>query len=149
MTSEPQQIQIVIEDQNPNQIARPPATSTPNTNESHVTLGLVVDDIQSDITIKNESNEAVDRDISQIAKNLDLNINDSDDENDLNIDVDSGNDKEDGEQQLSDEQVMNLPIQYLKRADLECRKKLLHCQRQACYLDNLVKKKGKKYVICF
>ena len=56
---------------------------------------------------------------------------------------------DDGNLRLSDTDVVSLPIKYLKPEDLEQCKKLLHCQRQSHYLENLVKKKGKEYVFSF
>ena len=81
--------------------------------------------------------------------NLNLQSNDSDE--DLVVDIvqndDSNND--DGNLRLSDTDVVSLPIKYLKPEDLEQCKKLLHHQCQSCYLENLVKKKGKEYVFLF
>ena len=92
---------------------------------------------------------SVDNDIRQITSNLNLQSNDSDE--DLVVDIvqndDSNND--DGNLRLSDTDVVSLPIEYLKPEDLEQHKKLLHRQRQSCYLENLVKKKGKEYVFSF
>ena len=81
-------------------------------------LNLVVEDVSNEITVKNENaNDSLDADISRLAAN----INQSDDKSDHDFDVDMDADTND---RLSDKDVLNLPIQYFKPQDLECRKKL-------------------------
>ena len=129
----------------------PPTTSSPKEQRS-VNVGLVIDEVQgiqnvqNEVTVKQDLDNSVDNDIRQITSNLNLQSNDSDE--DLVVDIvqndDSNND--DGNLRLSDTDVVSLPIKYLKPEDLERHKKLLHHQCQSCYLENLAKKKGKEYV---
>ena len=129
-----QQIQIIID----NSGVDTPATNTLKQQEN-VSLGLIVEDIQDQVTVKAEDQTSINREISNIAGNLQLDLNDSD-----NDDIDNSNDTDmDGNPKLTDQDVVSLPIEYLKLEDLERHKKLLHQQHQARYLSNLVKKKEK------
>ena len=139
-----QQIQIVITD--PEFQNGAVETSTPKSNETY-NVNLIVDYVQNEVTVKNE-NDTIDKDISRLANEIDLKLNDDDDDNygDLDQDQDLNSDphkKKVG--RLSDEDILKLPIQYLKPDDSECQKKLQHCKWQQCYLKNLLEKKGEKY----
>ena len=60
------------------------ASSTPKLNET-VKLNLLVDDVSNEVTLKNESDKSVeniDIDLSRMEKDINLNINASDDEED-------------------------------------------------------------------
>ena len=137
-----QQIQIVITDAESENGAV--GTSTPKSNKT-CNVNLIVDDVQNEVTVKNEK-DTIDKDISRLANEIDLKLNDDDDYGDLDQDQDLDSDphkKKVG--RLSDEDVLKLPIQYLKPDDLEHQKKLQHCKWQQHYLKNLVEKKGEKY----
>ena len=139
-----QQIQIVITDpESENGAVR---TSTPKSNETY-NVNLIVDDVQNEVTVKNEK-DTIDKDISRLANEIDLKLNDDDDDDYGDLDQDQDLDSDPHKKKvgrLSDEDVLKLPIQYLKPDDLERRKKLQHCKRQQRYLKNLVEKKGEKY----
>ena len=128
-----QQIQIVIA--NPDAPNGAVGRSTPKLGET-VNLNLIVDDVQNNITVKQE--ESLDKDISALASGINLKLNeDSPDDEDVgdflevggsvNTDAADEDRNQNKVRRLSDDDVLNLPIQYLKMEDLAHRKKLPHC----------------------
>ena len=127
-----QQIQIVIA--NPDAPNGAVGRSTPKSGET-VNLNLIVDDVQNNITVNQE--ESLDKDISALASGINLKLNeDSPDDDDVGDFLELGgsvNDAADEDRnqnkvrRLSDDNVLNLPIQYLKQEDLAHHKKLQHC----------------------
>ena len=152
-----QQIQVVIAD--PDASNGAVGRSTQKSTET-LNLNLIVDEIpnvQNEVTVKGEE-QAVERDISALARNINVKLNDDnvdadyDDGDILALDVIGMNDDDKDKskvRRLSDEEVLCLPLQYLKTEDLAHCKKLQHCQHQERYLKKLVQTKGEKYACSF
>ena len=152
-----QQIQVVIAD--PDASNGAVGRSTQKSMET-VNLNLIVDEIpnvQNEVTVKGEE-QSVERDISALARDINVKLNDNkgdddyDDGDILDLDVVGMNEDDEDKnkvRKLSDEEVLCLPLQYLKPEDLACHKKLQHCRCQERYLKKLVQTKGEKYACSF
>ena len=101
--------------------------------------------------------ESLDKDISALASGINLKLNeDSPNDEDVgdflelsgfvNTDAADEDRNQNKVRRLSDDDVLNLPIQHLKPEDLARRKKLQHCRQQERYLKKLVETKGEEYV---
>ena len=81
-----------------------------------------------------------------------MNLNDIDGEDDdeyngnNEIDIDPDNNQS---EKLSDQDVLNLPILYLKPEDLKCCKRLKHCKHQNHYLKKLIERWEQVYMFSF
>ena len=129
-----QQIQVVIAD--PDASNGAVGRSTPKSTET-VNLNLIVDEIpnvQNEVMVKGEE-QSVERDISALARDINVKLNDNkgiddyDDGDILDLDVVGMNDDDEDKNKvgkLSDEEVLCLPLQYLKPEDLAHCKKLQH-----------------------
>ena len=149
-----QPIQLIIDtshlqpkDDSISNISRAQATSTPKPDQT-VKLDVIIDpdkSVDNEVTIamqnNNNDNDGVDNDLLHIASNV--HMDDTDDEDLLNSFLGESKTST-SKSNLSDEDVVNLPIELLKPEDQSHRKRLLQCQRQRRYLENLIKKRGER-----
>ena len=149
-----QPIQLIIDtshlqpkDDSVSNISRAQATSTPKPDQT-VKLDVIIDpdkSVDNEVTIamqnNNNDDDGVDNDLLHIASNV--HMDDTDDEDLLNSFLGESKTST-SKSNLSDEDVVNLPIELLKPEDQSRRKRLLQCQRQRRYLENLIKKRGER-----
>ena len=147
-------IQLIIDtshlqpkDDSISNISRAQATSTPKPDQT-VKLDVIIDpdkSVDNEVTIamqnNNNDDDGVDNDLLHIASNV--HMDDTDDEDLLNSFLGESKTST-SKSNLSDEDVVNLPIELLKPEDQSRRKRLLQCQRQRRYLENLIKKRGER-----
>ena len=125
-------------------------TSTPKPEVKNGTgdMEVVVDpdkSVDNEVIVTDDPNVDVDNEVMDIAANLNLDSDDdADDFLDTSFITNSNSKSSTSKSGLTDEDVVSLPIEYLKPEDQVRRKRVLQRQRQARYLENLIKKKGSR-----
>ena len=125
-------------------------TSTPKPEVKNGTgdMEVVVEpdkSVDNEVIVTDDPNVDVDNDVMDIAANLHLDSDDdADDFLDTSFITNSNSKSSTSKSGLTDEDVVSLPIEYLKPEDQVRGKRVLQRQRQARYLENLIKKKGSR-----